>query len=162
MEAKYLFLCFCSLFFCLTANGLENASREVQWTYIGRSFGGDDVFIDGNHVSRNSEADAIRAAMLVNRQNCSEKDMGLPSDTSDKHRKQCIDSFKYASSIEGVAFWCGNEPHHNNMETLFGMRFDDFYGKGRLVAKSDDPIVTLIEADRPSRRARDWLCKNIH
>lgn len=118
MEAKYLFLCLCSLFFCFTANGFDNASREEQWKYIGRSFGGDDVFIDENHVSRDSEANAIRA-MLVNRQNWAENDMGLPSDTSDKHRKQCIDYFKYAASIEDVVFWCDNEPQHNNIETLF-------------------------------------------
>ena len=163
MKAKYLLLCLFSVFFFLNAKAADDTSREVKWKYIGRSFGGDDVFFDEDNVSRNNEANAIRTVILVNKQNCSENDLGATSDTSEEHRKSCVNSFKYASSVEGVVFWCGDSPHSNEVETQFGFRFDHFDGKGKPIAKfSGDPVVSLIEPDRPSRKARDWLCKSIH
>jgi hypothetical protein len=138
---------------------------ETVWKYVGRSFGGDDVYVDAKRARRGkNDPNVVFAAVLVNRMNCSDRDA---AQTREEAKSRCMKSFGYASTIEGKGYWCGDDYKKNEAASFFTLRFDEYDGQGRVVGRSGQrkdmkPLfIDLIEPDTPSVRARAWLCRNI-
>ncbi|WP_321785833.1 hypothetical protein [Burkholderia pyrrocinia] len=143
----------------------ETALDQKIWKYAGRSFGGDDVYVDASRARRGAhDPNVVLAAVLLNRMNFSDRDAAR---TREEARGRCMKSFGYASTIEGKSYWCGSDSKKNEVATFFTLRFDEYDGKGNMVNDSGQrkdmkPLsIDLIEPDTPSVRARAWLCRNI-
>jgi len=143
----------------------ETTLDETIWKYVGRSFGGDDVYVDVRRARRGkNNPNVIFATVLVNRMNCSDRDA---AQTREEAKGRCMKSFGYASAIEGKGYWCGDDYKKNEVASFFTLRFDEYDGQGRVVSDSGErkdmkPLsIGLIEPDTPSVRARAWLCRNI-
>ncbi|MGC3025607.1 hypothetical protein ACPUER_10685 [Burkholderia sp. DN3021] len=143
----------------------ETTLDQKVWKYAGRSFGGDDVYVDAKRARRGAHnSNVVLAAVLVNRMNCSDHDA---AQTREEARGRCMQSFGYASTIEGKSYWCGDGYKKNEVATFFTLRFDEYDGKGNMVSDSGQrkdmkPLsIDLIEPDTPSVRARAWLCRNM-
>ncbi|WP_175955125.1 hypothetical protein [Burkholderia sp. BCC0405] len=143
----------------------ETALDQEVWKYVGRSFGGDDVYVDAKRARRGGRnANIVFSPVMVNRMNCSDRAV---AQTREEARGRCIKALGYASLIEGKAYWCGDDYRKNEVATFFTLRFDEYDGKGKVVSDSGErkdmkPLsINLIEPDTPSVQARAWLCRNI-
>ncbi|WP_321881970.1 hypothetical protein [Paraburkholderia bannensis] len=136
---------------------------RAEWQYAGRSYGGDDVYVDLRNSQRiDDDPDTVRAVLLVNRLNCGD---GPVARNRAEARAQCMQSFGYASYIVGHRYWCGKDSSRaHDVETYFSISFDDYDGNGKVVRKvyaKGSPEMDTFEPDMPSAVAREWLCRSL-
>jgi hypothetical protein len=133
------------------------------WKYAGRSFGGDDVYVNANYaIQIKEDPNAVASVVLVNRLNCSDEEAAK---TREQAQSRCVHSFGYASWKGAQRFWCADDPSKHSVATYWLDRYDEYDAKGALVAgfstKDGRGIrMQTIAPDTPYVRAREWLCSH--